>query len=351
MVFNVTLGDTMATITKRQRNDGTFGYSARIRIKRDGVVVHSEVKTFDRQALAKAWASKRELELQEVEACGAMKSVLIKTLIEKYITQFSHNFGRSKNFDIRRLLNYDIGKIDAYKLQAKDIIEHCIQRNKEAKPQTVHNDVIWLRTTLKTMRDVDNHSYRLDAFDSAMEVLRREKLVGKGAQRERRPTVYELWKLSRFFAKKKTYSVPMLHIMWFAVYSARRDSEICRLLWSDNNADKQTGMVRDLKHPTDKKGNHKRFKYPRSAWKIIQKQPCVDERIFPYNPRTVSAYFHNACMMLEIDDLHFHDLRHEAVSHLFEQGLSIQQVQLVSLHENWQTLKRYTNLRPEDLDI
>jgi len=340
----------MATIIKRKRADGTLAYMANVRIKRNGNIVHQESRTFDRMALAKAWGAKRELELQEIDAYGQQKSVFIKTLISEYTDQFIDGYGRSKKADVKRLLNYELAEIDAYKLTAKDLITHCIERNKEAKPQTVHNDIIWLRTILRTMRDVGGHEYSLDVFEIASITLRREKLISKSAERDRRPTDLELWRLSRYFAKRRGI-VPMLHLMWFSIYSARRVNETCSLLWSDNNADKATGMVRDLKHPTLKAGNNKRFKYAKSAWKIVQKQPLSDKRIFPYNSKTVCTYFAQACKLLEIHDLHFHDLRHEAVSRLFEKGLRIEQVQLISLHENWQTLKRYTNLRPEDIDV
>ena len=52
---------------------------------------------------------------------------------------------------------------------------------------------------------------------------------------------------------------------------------------------------------------------------------------------------------LEINNLRFHDLRHEAVSRLFERGFSIEQVALVSGHKDWKQLKRYTNLKATDL--
>lgn len=48
-------------------------------------------------------------------------------------------------------------------------------------------------------------------------------------------------------------------------------------------------------------------------------------------------------------DLHFHDLRHEAVSRLVEGGLSDQEVSAISGHKSMQMLKRYTHLRAEDL--
>lgn len=52
---------------------------------------------------------------------------------------------------------------------------------------------------------------------------------------------------------------------------------------------------------------------------------------------------------LGLGDLHFHDLRHEAVSRLVEFGLSDQEVSAISGHKSMQMLKRYTHLRAEDL--
>ncbi|MDX9897055.1 MAG: site-specific integrase [Desulfofustis sp.] len=50
-----------------------------------------------------------------------------------------------------------------------------------------------------------------------------------------------------------------------------------------------------------------------------------------------------------IEGLHFHDLRHEAVSRLVESGLGDQQVAAISGHKSMQMLRRYTHLRAEDL--
>ena len=53
----------MATIRKRKRKDGSYGYTAQIRIMQGGVQVYQESQTFDRHQTAKAWATKREAEL------------------------------------------------------------------------------------------------------------------------------------------------------------------------------------------------------------------------------------------------------------------------------------------------
>jgi integrase len=104
----------------------------------------------------------------------------------------------------------------------------------------------------------------------------------------------------------------------FALHSARRESEICRLEWRDNDAASRSGLVRDAKHPAHREGNHRRFKYTREA-------------------------------VLGIEDLRFHDLRHEATSRLFERGYQIHEVAQFTLHESWNELKRYANLKPENI--
>lgn len=66
-----------------------------------------------------------------------------------------------------------------------------------------------------------------------------------------------------------------------------------------------------------------------------------------------SYQFNPAWMKLKRDsgmaDLHFHDLRHEAISRLVEAGLSDQEVAAISGHKSMQMLRRYTHLRAEDL--
>ena len=52
--------------------------------------------------------------------------------------------------------------------------------------------------------------------------------------------------------------------------------------------------------------------------KILLKYRHDEDRIFPFEPKTIGSAFTRACRILEIEDLHFHDLRHEATSRLFE---------------------------------
>jgi integrase len=53
----------------------------------------------------------------------------------------------------------------------------------------------------------------------------------------------------------------------------------------------------------------------------------------------------------KMPDLHFHDLRHEAISRLFERGLNVAEVAAISGHRELRMLQRYTHLRAVDLVV
>lgn len=115
--------------------------------------------------------------------------------------------------------------------------------------------------------------------------------------------------------------------------------------------------IRDRKDPRQKKGNDQRIPLLAvsgyDAVALIEEQRAIrgneDDRIFPYNHKSTSTVFTRAVKDLGIDDLHFHDLRHEGTSRLFEAGFEIHQVALVTGHKDWKMLRRYTHLKPEAL--
>ena len=59
--------------------------------------------------------------------------------------------------------------------------------------------------------------------------------------------------------------------------------------------------------------------------------------------------FLRLCRRIGIENLHFHDLRHEATSRLFERGLNPIEVASITGHKDTRMLLRYTHLRAEDL--
>lgn len=135
----------------------------------------------------------------------------------------------------------------------------------------------------------------------------------------------------------------MCRLIAFAVFSTRRQEEITRVRWSD--LEQGRVMVRDMKHPEGAKGNDTWVDLPPEAERIARAMPMVSDRIFPFGTDAISASFTRACRILGIEDLRFHDLRHEGISRLFEMGWTIPRVAAVSGHRSWQSLQRYTHVR------
>ncbi len=330
---------------KIKNKNGTISYRAFI--SNNG---KRESKTFSTRSLAIDWGEKRLKEIERASIYGEVSFLTIKNIINDYQARFGEGFGKSKTNDLERLSHYPLANIEINMLTAKHLISHCIERNKEVKPQTVSQDLSILKTALVTMAAVSDFDFDASVFDRAVIVLRQEKMISKPDKRTRIPTWQEMLILTRYFRRQQKSRTPMADIMWFAYFSARRLSEITRIEWADNNDEKQTGMVRDAKHPREKKGNHRRFKYEKSAWKIVLRQPASNEFIFPYESTSISVIFNSACKSTGIKNLRFHDLRHAAATRLFNQGYSIQQVQQFTLHTDWRTLSRYTHMKPEDID-
>jgi integrase len=100
----------------------------------------------------------------------------------------------------------------------------------------------------------------------------------------------------------------MAVMMEFAVWSCRRISEICRIRWDDVNHEDRTYLIRDMKDPRHKKGNIFLAPALGKAWDIIVAQPKVDERIFPWDPKSAGARWRISRDRLGIENLRFHDL-------------------------------------------
>jgi integrase len=139
----------------------------------------------------------------------------------------------------------------------------------------------------------------------------------------------------------------------FCLASAMRISEVCRLEWKDFDTKAKTVIIHNRKHPQDKLGNDQTVPLlsatGQDAFKIAKRQARKGPRIFPYSSATVGTYFTRAVATLGLEDLHLHDLRHEAISRLFEAGYRIEQVALMSGHRDWAMLKRYTHVTAADL--
>jgi len=346
----------MATIRARKLADGSVSYTAQIRIKRDGVQVYQESQTFARKQAAQAWARKRESELDEPGAIerASRIGVTLKDMIDQYLIEVekARPLGKTKRATLTAIGETYMGKLADTQINTQCLVDYALWRMSAegggVQAQTAGNDLAHLGAVLSIGKDA--WGYQLDpmAMGGARRVLRKLGYNLKSRERERRPTLDELGKLMKHYqdmqARRRSI-INMMKVVGFALFSTRRLDEITRIRWDDLDEPGQRVLVRDMKNPGQKIGNDVWCYLPDEAWQILQTMPRAGEDIFPYSPESISTSWAKACKFLEIQDLHFHDLRHEGVSRLFEMDWDIPRVASVSGHRDWNSLRRYTHLR------
>jgi integrase len=139
-----------------------------------------------------------------------------------------------------------------------------------------------------------------------------------------------------------TYLRPVITV---ALETAMRRGEILRIEFDHINQ-----VQRTLKIPVTKNGHPRTIPLSSQALSTLQDAyDGTDGRIFSVTPNAFRLAWEKLRRRVGIEDLHFHDLRHEAISRLFEKGLSIPEVALISGHRDYRMLFRYTHLRAEDV--
>ena len=97
--------------------------------------------------------------------------------------------------------------------------------------------------------------------------------------------------------------------------------------------------------PMSKNGSSRQIPLTKKAIQILN-----DSKLpFVTTPNALRLSWSRLKKKGNIKDLHFHDLRHEAISRFFEKGLSIPEVALISGHKDARMLFRYTHLKAEDI--
>lgn len=338
----------MASISERRRKDGTVAFMAQIVIKREGQIVHRENKTFDSRRKATGWAARREDELAQPDAIASRDNPTLAAVIDQYIAESRKAIGRTKQQVLQAIQADQIAQMSCSRIASKDVIAFANRIGAKVKPQTVANYLSHLGAVFAIARPAWGYQLDQQAMKDAFVVAKRLGVTGKSRDRSRRPSTQELDKLMEHFGHiraRRPSSGPMQAIIAFAIYSTRRQDEITRLAWADLDEEHSRILVRDMKHPGDKEGNDQWLDLTPEALAIIQAQPRKGARIFPFGTDGISAAFTRAGLVLGIEDLHFHDLRHHGVSRLFELGWSIPRVATVSGHRSWQSLKRYTHIK------
>lgn len=257
------------------------------------------------------------------------------------------HLGRSAKQQLNWLKTSDFGKQKLSDLSLSaltDLADDML--NDERQPQTVAG---YLTILVKTLHWASRRGFSVPmaSLKEAMEQMWEDKILARSEERSRRPTMGELNAILEAVEDNKRQKIPLGKIIVFAIFSCRRLGEICRLRWEDLRVAQKKILVRDMKHPREKKGNDIWCHLTEEALAIILSMPREGEFIFPFKANSVGTAWRRHRDRLKIENLRFHDLRHEGITRLFEMGKPAVFVAKFSGHKNGGCLDRYEHVEEE----
>lgn len=321
----------MATITKRKH-----GYC--VQIRRKGFAPVS--RTFPSHAEAVAWANQedaRRTSSRSVGIVGDLKRTTLRDILERYLREVSpKNRGHEiECYQLAKVLRAPLAEMSLQKLSANAIGMYRDQRLQEVTAGTVCRELHHIQHAISiAMRE---WGYHLD--ENVAEKVKKPKLQNA---RNRRVSQAEIDRLVAELAAIDRADV--IAVIQFAVETGMRRGELLGLEWRFVDLKRRTAHL-----PRTKNGHARTVPLTNGAIEVLEKQSRSGPLVFPVSSDALKMCWRRIMAKTRIEDLHFHDLRHEAVSRFFEMGLSMPEVALISGHRDPRMLMRYTHLVPYQL--
>lgn len=355
----------MGTIQVRKDNVGTTTYQARIR--RVGYPAVS--KTFPTREAAEHWIEAIEADIRKDAALRAEEAARRKLglsaqavvpvsteiplvsgatpfcdIMERYsvLVSPSKKSAKSEIWRLGRLMRDKISGYAVESLTPPIIAQWRDRRLTEVAAATVTRDM----HLMSAMINMARREWGLTLASNPFTLPRKPKLP-KGRTRRLRGNEQERLLLAAETSRGGFLS----SIILFAIETAMRQGEIVSLDWRHVDLDKRTVYLPDTKN-----GDHRTVPLSMRATALLRKLAVIEltpdrtGSVFPgVTGEAVKRAFRNACKRAAIEDLCFHDLRHEAITRLFEKGLHPIEVAAVSGHKDMRMLQRYTHLEVSKL--
>lgn len=144
-----------------------------------------------------------------------------------------------------------------------------------------------------------------------------------------------------------------------AIETSLRQGTLFKLQWEWVSLEKRLIHIPKIERESGNKGVPATLPLSTRAMAVLNllRDTCGTEHpdsaptgpVLATSANSVTCVWKRAMKKLDISDLRWHDLRHEAVSRLFERGLNPLEAASISGHKTLQMLARYTHLRPESL--
>jgi len=325
----------MATIRKR-------GSRYNVQIRKEGYP--SITKTFTRISVARKWASSIEADMERHLYIEVPDQTTVGELLKRYQRQISpsHKGQQVEAYRLGTLKKY-LGSLRLIHLTPKEIASYRDIRLQEVSPASLKREL----TILSRVLTIASRDWGISIPQNPVSMI---SLPKADKARTRRLEAGEKERLL------KSSNLELHRIIVLALETGMRRGEILSIKKSHIDFNKSVLFI-----PSTKTDTPRTIPLSSAAVTSLRGQlrasqeesggviPLHECPLFTYSLRGLSGAFLRLCRRLNIDNLHFHDLRHEATSRLFEKGLNPVEVATITGHKDTKMLMRYTHLRAEDL--
>jgi integrase len=328
----------MPTIAKRTDATGRVTYQAKVR--KQGYPVLS--KTFPDRDMAVAWAQEAELNIYKGQTVQTLtgNTTTVGQLVSRYIVEVTptKKGADQERFHFKAIQDSPLVKYTVSTLSTEAVRNWRNERVKHRAPSTVNRELNMLHHVIEYARK----EWGISGGPNPVSDVQRPK---NPPARDRRFREGEYGAL--LLASDESRGGYLRDIIILAVETAMRQAELVGLEWV--RVDFNRKMIR-LRDGETKNGEGRGIPLSTRAIEVLKRRlPGEDDApqklVFPdLTTEAVKRAFIRAADRAKLEDFHFHDLRHEATSRLFEAGFNIMEVASITGHKDLRMLKRYTHL-------
>ncbi|MFM0473046.1 integrase [Paraburkholderia strydomiana] len=323
----------MATI--RQRSDRWQAI-----VKRQGYPVQS--KTFALKKDAEKWARQQERLIDAGQWIDSPedRQTTLAALLDRYATEVSKS-KRGSRAECYRIESFK--KLSLAKHALSVITPQMVASWRDARLSEVSSGTALRELQLLShVFSIAIREWGIRLPSNPVSLIRKPR---SGKARDRVLTVPE--RTALVSACGQCHNSWIRPVVIFALETAARRGEILSLSWTDVDLDRRTATLQ-----VTKSGQPRRIPLSKNCVAMLESLPrSVDGRVFPVSMEAVKQAYERAVARAGIRNFTFHDLRHDALTRLAKNGLSVLELRAISGHTTANMLQRYVSIDAGDLAL